>query len=177
MLLIFLYLITGNVRNVELYSVRIKVHIYSLLNLLIFPLGVSAGSPTGASWVSLGKAVKDASIGSYGIWVIDNSGILQFARTLPDADLSRSFLRWRDVDGDLKAISAGFGGSLWGILKNGTVVKRENVNSGRPTGTRWMTHDGMTTSVSPGVYEVYRTLSDGTVVKRTGRFEHYHKIL
>ena len=163
----------GNARNMELYSVHIKVHIFYLmyiLNLPIFPLGVSVGSPTGTSWALLGKTVKDASIGSYGMWVIDNSGKLQFARTLPDADLSRSFLRWRDVDGDLKAISAGFGGSLWGILKNGTVVKRENVNSGRPTGNRWMAHDGMTSSVSPGVYEVYRTLSDGTVVKRTGRY-------
>ncbi len=136
---------------------------------LVWRFGVTTKSPSGTEWVDLKKQVLDASIGSYGIWVVDRSGILQFARASFNTDSKDVKLQWRSSPGRFKKIRAGYGASLWAIFRDGKLLKRRDVNYNEPSGTTWQIADNFPANdISPGIYHVYRTLPDGTVVRRKG---------
>ena len=135
---------------------------------LMLRTGITRQSPIGSGWKDTGKIVRDASIGDYGIWVVNYFGFLQFAPLKIDENLNSVVFQWIDVNNGIHAIHAGHGGSLWGIMKNGTLVKRENVTMNNPIGTKWKTFYEITTSVTTSVNSVYRTLVNGTVLKREG---------
>ncbi len=137
---------------------------------LIWRFGVSQKSPTGTEWIDLGKRVFDASVGTYGLWIIDRSGNLQFGAGEFDENNRNIVFKWTPVTGKLKKIRAGYEGSLWGVLLDGKVAKRRDVNSLQPTGTEWLVSDSFTTNdISPGMLYVYRTLPDGTVLRKKGK--------
>ncbi|XP_065052551.1 uncharacterized protein LOC135681853 isoform X4 [Rhopilema esculentum] len=133
---------------------------------LLVRRGITSYLPIGTSWEDIGKRARDVSFSNFGVWIINDFGKLQFADLKIGDDANHAALRWRNVNTGIKSISAGHGGSLWGILVNGTVVQRQNVNSSSPVGTKWKVLGGHTTSVSPGHLNVYRTLSNGVVVKK-----------
>ena len=135
---------------------------------LVVRTGVTQDFPIGTGWKETGKKVRDASIGDYGIWVVNYFGSLQFAPLNFDDDLSAIVPQWTDVNNGVKAIHAGHGGSLWGIHNNGTLVQREGVTMDNPTGTKWKIFHGMTSSVTSSIRTVYRTLMSGNVLKREG---------
>ena len=142
---------------------------------LVWRSGITPKYPTGASWVDLGKRVMDASLGNYGMWIIDKSGNLQFGSGGFDARSNSFNFVWSPVSGKLKKVIAGHGGSLWGVLVDGTLVKRRDVTSLQPTGTRWNVVDNFAVNdVSPGVLYVYRILSDGTLLKQSGEIRSSH---
>ena len=136
--------------------------------------GITSYLPIGTSWEDTGKRARDVSFSNYGVWIINDFGKLQFADLNIGDDANYVALRWRNVNTGVKSISAGHGGSLWGILVNGTVVQRQDVNSSSPVGTKWKVLGGHATSVSPGHLNVYRTLSNGVVVKKQGKYLRFH---
>ena len=145
---------------------------------LVIRTGISSDFPIGTGWKETGKIIKDASIGDYGVWVVNLMGVLQFAPLIVDDDLSEIVPQWTDVSSDMSAVHVGHGGSLWGIQDNGTLVQREGVTMESPTGTKWKMFHGMTTSVTSSVNTVYRALGSGTVLRREGIiFDVYNELV
>ena len=150
---------------------RNKVFAVSRDGILYRRSGVTYKSPYGTNWVDTGKRVLDATVGSFGIHMIDLTGRLQFAEIKMDENMKFSESDWRTADGpQLREINSGHGSSLWGIQANdGVVVERQGVEALYPLGKSWKTHEGKTSTVNPGMFDVYRTLSDGTILKRKGK--------
>ena len=135
---------------------------------LMIRTGITRDFPIGAGWKKTEQIVQDASIGDYGIWIVNYFGILQFAPISMGDDLSTLVLRWRDVSSKMKSVHAGHGSSLWSIRNNGSLVKRKGISMDNPIGDHWETSDGVTTSVSTSVHTVYRTVANSTVLYREG---------
>lgn len=139
---------------------------------LLARAGVSDKMPTGTSWVNLGERVMDATISDYGVWVINQTGTLKFAKKNINDDLSRTRLSFKPLGSTekMKSVVAGHGGSLWGITQSGLTVWRTWISFQQPDGANWRMVDGNTGSVSPGLYKVYRSLADGRIIKKQGMF-------
>ena len=137
---------------------------------LLARAGVSDKMPTGTSWVDLGEQMIDASISDYGVWVINKTGTLKFAKKNTNDDLSRTRLNFKPLGWTekMKSITAGHGGSLWGIAQSGLAIWRTGISFQQPAGANWRMVDGGTSSVSPGLYMVYRSLADGRIVQKQG---------
>ena len=142
-------------------------------NRLVSRTGTSVDFPIGTGWMETGKSVMDASIGEYGLWVINSFGLLQFAPLSIDDDLSSVVFQWINIGNGMRTIHVGHGGTLWGIQNNGTLMQREGVTMENPTGMKWKQLNGVTTSFTSSALTIYRTLASGTVWKRKGFILYY----
>ena len=137
---------------------------------LVQRTGVTEKRPTGDEWIPAGKTVSDVSLGTHGIWVIDTKGKIWFGSIRIRRSDMRALIAWKSVEGNLKTITAGYGGSVWGILKDGRVVRREGISSQNPYGSSWYIEPGLIANdISAGISGVYITLPNGKVISYRGK--------
>ena len=137
-------------------------------NSLFVRLGISNDIPFGREWHDTGMKVRDVAVSSFGVFVVNMDNSMSFAEILSKNETSFVFSKWIQISAFLRNISAGHGSSLWGLQTDGTLLKRVGVEGTLPFGNTWERMMGKTLSISPGLYQVYRVLSDGKVVRRRG---------
>ena len=135
---------------------------------LLVRLGITKQSPVGSKWHDTGINVKDVTVGSYGFYVVNMDDTISFASIKSINETSVMLTNWLRAATALKNITAGHGSSLWGLERDGTLVKRIGVEGSIPIGDYWQPFEGKTISVSAGLNKVYRVLADGKIVRKTG---------
>ena len=133
--------------------------------VLAYRDGMSTAVPYGLQWVNLGGTFKSVSVGSYGIWGVDNLGDVHFARR--PSDLKVFPLSWRLINGPyLTKIDAGFGNNVWGVGSSGQVLKRDGVSHDTPFGTKWISfNDVNVNDITVGFNGIFG-LHDGKIIKK-----------
>ena len=136
--------------------------------VLAYRSGISKAVPYGVQWTNLGRSLKSVSVGSYGIWGVDDFGIVHFA--MRPSNLEIFPLSWRVLSSPfLKKIDAGFDNNVWGIGNNGQVIIRDGVSHDTPFGTKWVTQTGVALSeVTSGFRGIFGINNARNVVKSDG---------
>ena len=138
--------------------------------VLAYRDGISKAVPYGLEWINLGRSLKSASVGSYGIWGVDDSGAVHFARR--PSNLEVFPLTWRVINGPfLTKIDAGFGNNVWGVGRNGQVIKRDGISHDTPFGTKWLSlNDVALQDITIGLKGIFGINSGKSVITNNGIF-------
>ena len=136
--------------------------------ILAYRSGISEAVPFGLQWTNFGQSLKSVSVGSYGIWGVDDFGIVHFA--MRPSNLEVFPLSWRVISSPfLKMIDAGFSKNVWGIGNNGQVVIRDGVSHDTPFGTKWVPQTGVVLSdVTSGFRGLFGISNARNVLKSDG---------
>ena len=136
--------------------------------VLAYRDGISKAVPYGLEWINLGRNLKSVSVGSYGIWGVDDSGVAHFARR--PSSLKIFPLTWRVINGPyLTKIDAGFGNNVWGVGRGGQVIKREGVSHDTPFGTKWLSlNDVAVQDITIGFKGIFGINSGKSVIMNNG---------
>ncbi|XP_065052552.1 cubilin-like isoform X5 [Rhopilema esculentum] len=118
--------------------------------------GVSKQLPFGTRWVNIGGKFKSISVGTYGLWAIDEYGNVMYAQR--PSKLGRFPISWITLPGLLLTeIDAGYGNSVWGLAKSGSVYKRAGVAQNTPYGRFWQLENLRLNDVTiglPGIFGI-----------------------
>lgn len=135
--------------------------------MLVYRDGISSFFPSGRQWVNLGQSLKSVSVGSYGIWGVDEFGKVYFARR--PSDLKVFPISWRPIQGPfITKIDAGFGNQVWGLTNTGQVVKRVGVSHDTPFGISWAIQKEFLKDITVGSTGVFGLDNDGMVLEKKG---------
>ena len=135
--------------------------------VLAYRDGISELTPSGLRWINLDRTLKSVSVGSYGVWGVDDSGAVHFARR--PSNMNVFPLSWTVLKGPSMAkVDAGFGNHVWGVTKSGEVMQRIGVSHETPLGERWETKGLTARDITVGLEGIFAINTRGRIIQNKG---------